>query len=91
MMQHKISLMTICKTIKQFTFQFYAPAVLTVLSLLFLGASSILDCEQSLPLQSVKSKLGRTGESELAERETGERREEEGLHLRLHSFNHSLL
>ena len=29
---------------------------------------------------SVKSKLGRTGESELAERETGERREEEGLH-----------
>ena len=29
---------------------------------------------------SVKSKLGRTGESELAERETGERRKEEGLH-----------
>ena len=28
---------------------------------------------QAVPLQSVKSKLGRTGESELAERETGER------------------
>ena len=29
---------------------------------------------RAVPLQSVKSKLGRTGESELAERETGERR-----------------
>ena len=38
-----------------------------------------LDCEQSL-LQSVESKLGRNGEGEMAERETGERREEEGLH-----------
>ena len=57
-MQHKISLMTICKTIKQFTFQFYAPAVLTVLSLLFLGASSILDCEQSLFSQSSLSSAG---------------------------------
>ena len=35
---------------------------------------------RAVPLQSVKSKLGRTGESELAERETAERREEEGLH-----------
>ena len=35
---------------------------------------------RAVPLQSVKSKLGRTGESKLAERETGERREEEGLH-----------
>ena len=29
---------------------------------------------RAVPLQSVESKLGRTGESELAERETGERR-----------------
>ena len=28
---------------------------------------------QAVPLQSVESKLGRTGESEMAERETGER------------------
>ena len=33
---------------------------------------------RAVPLQSVESKLGRTGESELAERETGERREEGG-------------
>ena len=33
--------------------------------------------KRAVPLQSVESKLGRTGESELAERETGERREEE--------------
>ena len=32
----------------------------------------------AVPLESVESKLGRTGESEMAERETGERREEEG-------------
>ena len=32
---------------------------------------------RAVPLQSVESKLGRTGESELAERETGERREED--------------
>ena len=31
---------------------------------------------RAVRLQSVESKLGRTGESELAERETGERREE---------------
>ena len=35
---------------------------------------------RAVPLQSVESKLGRTGEGEMAERETGERREEEGLH-----------
>ena len=29
---------------------------------------------RAVPLQSVESKLGRTGESEMAERETGERR-----------------
>ena len=33
---------------------------------------------RAVPLQSVESKLGRTGEGEMAERETGERREEEG-------------
>ena len=32
---------------------------------------------RAVPLRSVKSKLGKTGESELAERGTGERREEE--------------
>ena len=35
---------------------------------------------RAVPLQSVESKLGRTGKGEMAERETGERREEEGLH-----------
>ena len=35
---------------------------------------------RAVPLQSVESKLGRTGEGEMAERETGERRKEEGLH-----------
>ena len=35
---------------------------------------------RAVPLQSVESKLGRTGEGEMAERETGERQEEEGLH-----------
>ena len=35
---------------------------------------------RAVPLQSVESKLGRTGESKLAERETGERQEEEELH-----------
>ena len=35
---------------------------------------------RAVPLRSVTSKLGRTGESELTERGTGERREEEGLH-----------
>ena len=35
---------------------------------------------RAVPLQSVESKLGRTGEGEMAERETGEKREEEGLH-----------
>ena len=35
---------------------------------------------RAVPLQSVEFKLGRTGEDEMAERETGERREEEGLH-----------
>ena len=39
-----------------------------------------LDCEQSLFGQS-RPKLGRTGESELTERGTGERREEEGPSL----------
>ena len=42
----------------------------------------VVDFEQSLS-QSVESKLGRTGESELAEGETGERQEEEGLHFLL--------
>ena len=45
---------------------------------ILLNIAKVLDCEQSLFSQV--SKLGRTGESELAERETGERREEEGLH-----------
>ena len=35
---------------------------------------------RAVPLQSVESKLGGTGEGEMAERETGERQEEEGLH-----------
>ena len=34
---------------------------------------------RAVPLRSVTSKFGRTGESELTERGTGERREEEGL------------
>ena len=34
---------------------------------------------RAVPLRSVTSKLGRTGESELTERGTGDRREEEGL------------
>ena len=34
---------------------------------------------RAVPPRSVTSKLGRTGESELTERGTGERREEEGL------------
>ena len=50
------------------------------------GTSSI-DCSRVLhlgrlravPLRSVTSKFGRTGDSELTERGTGERREEEGL------------
>ena len=40
----------------------------------------ILDCEQSLFSQSSLSSAGLHGESEMAERETGERREEERLH-----------
>ena len=34
---------------------------------------------RAVPLRSVTSKFGRTGDSELTERGTGERREEEGL------------
>ena len=34
---------------------------------------------RAVPLRSVTSKIGRTGDSELTERGTGERREEEGL------------
>ena len=34
---------------------------------------------RAVPVQSVESKRGRTGDGEMAERETGERREEEGL------------
>ena len=34
---------------------------------------------RAVPLQSVTSKFGRTGDSELTERGTGERQEEEGL------------
>ena len=41
---------------------------------------SLLNRLRAVPLQSVESKLGRTGEGEMAEGETGERREEEGLH-----------
>ena len=34
---------------------------------------------RAVPLRSVTSKFGRTGDSELTERGTGKRREEEGL------------
>jgi len=49
-----------------------------LLSFSFLGSNSIdlLFRLRAVALQSVESKLGRTGESEMAERETGERREE---------------
>ena len=44
------------------------------------GWQSLLSSRlRAVPLRSVTSKFGRTGESELTERGTGERREEEGL------------
>ena len=44
---------------------------------------------RAVPLQSVESKLGRTGEGEMAERETGERRER-GLLPSFHSASYFL-
>ena len=42
--------------------------------------SRAVDCEQSLFSQLSLSSAGQAGEGEMTERETGERREKEGLH-----------